>query len=85
MERVAQELQAAADAKERTRLLLGYAKRLPHFPEAARRDANRVMGCTAQVTRSPRVLKVWVGESVSARMSGGAAAGAVKQLLLDWV
>ncbi|GAB4820689.1 hypothetical protein N2152v2_007735 [Parachlorella kessleri] len=49
MERLAQELQAAADAKERTRLLLGYAKRLPQFPEAARRDANRVMGCTAQV------------------------------------
>jgi hypothetical protein len=49
LEALARELQAAADAKERTRLLLGYGRRLPPFPEAARRDANRVMGCTAQV------------------------------------
>lgn len=47
----AAELTAAADVQERSRLLLGYARRLPAMPEAERTDANRVMGCTAQVGR----------------------------------
>lgn len=45
----AAELTAAADVQERSRLLLGYARRMPAMPEAERTDANRVMGCTAQV------------------------------------
>lgn len=60
MERTAQELQAASDAKERTRLLLSYAKRLAPLPESARADANRVMGCTAQVgRRAPPACICW--------------------------
>ncbi|KAL4457736.1 hypothetical protein ABPG75_012601 [Micractinium tetrahymenae] len=46
---LAAELSAAADVQQRSRLLVGYASRLPAMPEAARTDANRVMGCTAQV------------------------------------
>ena len=49
MGRVAQELAAAPDAAARSRLLLGYARAAEPFPEGERRDANRVMGCTAQV------------------------------------
>lgn len=51
LERFAAELTAAAGAQERSRLLLGYARQLAPLPEAARTDANRVMGCTAQVGR----------------------------------
>lgn len=51
MERAAAELQGAADAKERSRLLLAYAQRLVPLPEGARTMANRVMGCTAQVNQ----------------------------------
>lgn len=46
--RFASELAAAPDARERSRLLLGYAARLPELSQDERRDANRVMGCTAQ-------------------------------------
>ncbi|PRW56007.1 quinolinate chloroplastic [Chlorella sorokiniana] len=49
LEPFAAELQAAGGQQERSRLLLGYARRLPAYPEAARTDAHRVMGCTAQV------------------------------------
>ncbi|EFN58534.1 hypothetical protein CHLNCDRAFT_19680, partial [Chlorella variabilis] len=49
LERLATELLAAAGPQERSRLLLGYARRLAPLPDAARTDANRVMGCTAQV------------------------------------
>jgi sulfur transfer protein SufE len=49
LERLAAELSAAEGPQERSRLLLGYARRLPPLPDAARTDANRVMGCTAQV------------------------------------
>lgn len=51
LERFAAELQAAGGQQERSRLLLEYARRLPAYPEAARTDAHRVMGCTAQVGR----------------------------------
>ena len=49
LEALAAELRAAGDIQERSRLLLGYACRLAPLPEAARSDAHRVMGCTAQV------------------------------------
>lgn len=49
MARAAAELQAAGDAISRSRILLQYAQSLPPMPEGARIDANRVMGCTAQV------------------------------------
>lgn len=49
LERFAAELQAAGGQQERSRLLLEYARRLPAYPETARTDAHRVMGCTAQV------------------------------------
>lgn len=49
MTEVAAELQAAPGQQERARLLLQLAKRLPAMSDAARTDANRVMGCTAQV------------------------------------
>lgn len=44
-----QRFQAAGDAKAKARLLLEYAAALPPFPDSAKVDANRVMGCTAQV------------------------------------
>lgn len=49
MRQFAEELQSVSGAQERSRLLLSYAKQLQPLPEADRRDANRVMGCTAQV------------------------------------
>ena len=49
MERAAAELAAAPDAAARSRLLLRFAQALPPMPQGARCDANRVMGCTAQV------------------------------------
>lgn len=49
LESFAADLSAAPGPQERSRLLLGYARRLPAMPEGARTDANRVMGCTAQV------------------------------------
>ena len=53
LEALAAELSAAPGPQERSRLLLGYARRLPAYPEAARTDAHRVMGCTAQVRLQP--------------------------------
>jgi hypothetical protein len=50
LEALAAELRSAADIQERSRLLLGYARRLAPLPEAARSDAHRVMGCTAQAS-----------------------------------
>lgn len=46
---IAAEFQQASGPKERAGLLLKYAERLPHLPADKRTDANRVMGCTAQV------------------------------------
>ena len=47
--RIAAEFQAASGAKDRAGLLLKFADRLPHLPAEQRTNANRVMGCTAQV------------------------------------
>eukprot|EP00887_Chlorella_sp_A99_P001402 scaffold8.g1402.t1 len=55
MRAFAEELAAAGDAKERSRLLLSYAQRLPALAAEERRDANRVMGCTAQVWLSSKL------------------------------
>ncbi|KAK9837492.1 hypothetical protein WJX81_006535 [Elliptochloris bilobata] len=46
---VSSELRAAGGARERTRLLLQYARALPRLPASERTMANRVMGCTSQV------------------------------------
>jgi len=43
------ELQRAGGARERTRLLLEYARQLPRMAASERTMANRVMGCTSQV------------------------------------
>lgn len=55
MRAFAEELAASGDAKERSRLLLSYAQRLPALAAEERRDANRVMGCTAQVWLSSKL------------------------------
>ena len=46
---VTAELQRAGGARERTRLLLEYARQLPRMAASERTMANRVMGCTSQV------------------------------------
>ncbi len=48
---VAERFHGLADPKQRLKLLLEYARSLPALPEAERRPENRVMGCTAQVSR----------------------------------
>lgn len=69
MELFAAELQAAADPRERSRLLLSYAATLAPLAPADKRDANRVMGCTAQVgVAALRRSGCWGG-------GGGGAAG----------
>lgn len=57
LERFAAELQSAGGQQERSRLLLSYARQLPAYPEAARTDAHRVMGCTAQVGAQPKLQR----------------------------
>lgn len=49
LEVIAAEFEGRQGAQERVQLLLEYAKRLPPMPASAKTDANRVMGCTAQV------------------------------------
>lgn len=81
LERLATELLAAAGPQERSRLLLGYARRLAPLPDAARTDANRVMGCTAQVgVRS--VPQPWLGCAEPTRRHKHAALRF--QTLLRW-
>ena len=48
--RIAAEFQAASGPKDRAGLLLKFADRLPHLPAEQHTNANRVMGCTAQVS-----------------------------------
>ena len=52
LEAIAAEFGGRQHAQDRVQLLLEYAKRLPPMPAAAKTDANRVMGCTAQVAAS---------------------------------
>jgi sulfur transfer protein SufE len=40
---------SCADAKQRYQLVLQYADSLPELPEDLKTNANRVLGCTAQV------------------------------------
>lgn len=49
LEAIAADFEGRQGAQERVQLLLEYAKRLPPMPASAKTDANRVMGCTAQV------------------------------------
>lgn len=49
MASIAAAMQAAPDAASRSRMLLEYAQTAPVAPTNLRCDANRVMGCTAQV------------------------------------
>lgn len=49
LQRIAEELGAVQDPKERARLLISYADELPPMPKEAKIMKNRVMGCTAQV------------------------------------
>lgn len=51
---IAADFQAASGPKERAGLLLKYAERLPHLPAELQTNANRVMGCSAQVCHSVR-------------------------------
>ena len=48
--RVVKEFQEVSGPKERASLLLKLAERLPHMPADRRINANRVMGCTSQVS-----------------------------------
>lgn len=54
MDNIAEQFKAAGGPKERAQLLLELAKSLPSFPADARTMANRVMGCTAQVSAVQR-------------------------------
>ena len=49
---IAQQLQSSGSSKQQMQLLLEYARRLPRLPEDQRSYANRVMGCTSQVSRA---------------------------------
>ena len=40
---------ACADAKQRYQLVLQYADSLPPYTQELKRNANRVLGCSAQV------------------------------------
>lgn len=64
---IAADFQAAPGPKERAGLLLKYADRLPHLPADQRTDANRVMGCTAQVGLGPRLCRQLYREAVPGR------------------
>lgn len=44
------EFSALSDAQDRLKLLLEYGKQLQPLAAASKTDANRVMGCTAQVS-----------------------------------
>ncbi len=57
LEVIAAEFEARPGAKDRVQLLLDYAKRLMPMDAAAKTDANRVMGCTAQVTAGQTQLR----------------------------
>lgn len=46
---IADQFQSLSDAKERYKLLLKYAKRLPTMNASDKTSANRVMGCTSEV------------------------------------
>ena len=48
--RVVREFQEVSGPKERANLLLKLADGLPHMPADRRINANRVMGCTSQVS-----------------------------------
>lgn len=56
LEAIAAEFEGRQHVQERVQLLLEYAKRLPPMPAAAKTDANRVMGCTAQVAASSETV-----------------------------
>jgi sulfur transfer protein SufE len=58
------DFRAASGPKERAGLLLKYADRLPHLPAGQRTDANRVMGCIAQV-------RLGLGALLPALLEGG--------------
>lgn len=49
VEEVVSKFQACADAKGRYQLVMQYAQALPAYPAELRQNANRVLGCTAQV------------------------------------
>lgn len=49
LDHIAHEFSALSEPKDRSRLLLKYAKDLPHLPKECKTLENRVMGCTAQV------------------------------------
>lgn len=46
---IIREFHALREVKDRYKLLLDYANELEEFPESQKTNANRVMGCTAQV------------------------------------
>jgi len=46
---IVQRFQRQTEPKRRYELLIGYAKRLPELPAAARTPENRVVGCVSQV------------------------------------
>lgn len=52
VQNVVDKFQHTTDAKQRYQLLLGYADALPPYPEELKRPENRVMGCSAQVSKS---------------------------------
>ncbi|KAL9686492.1 hypothetical protein QQ045_023952 [Rhodiola kirilowii] len=49
LQRLVEEFQSLKEPLERVKRLLHYAALLPEFPPSSKVDANRVMGCTAQV------------------------------------
>jgi sulfur transfer protein SufE len=51
LDEVVAEFSALPNPQDRLRLLVEYSKQLTPLPSEAKTDANRVMGCTAQVIR----------------------------------
>ncbi len=49
LERIVEKFKRASSNKLRYEQLLGYAKKLPDFPESEKKEENQVYGCQSQV------------------------------------
>jgi sulfur transfer protein SufE len=63
LDEVISEFSAVPSPQDRLKLLIEYSKQLKPMPAEAKTDANRVMGCTAQVNCS--VLRAYVCNGVA--------------------
>jgi sulfur transfer protein SufE len=69
VEDVVSKFQACTDAKERYQLVMQYAQALPAYPAEVRQNANRVLGCTAQVRPVTHRLSSWSAIVTAAKVT----------------